>query len=99
MTSRGAAAGQDDPLVAIEGHFEAERRFVDEWLLQLRDCGQELDAELAVPGAASVRPEDWAPCQARACDCLHQRPIKPAYTVVLLLLSNTESCLLLKEEL
>ena len=68
MTSRGAAAGEVDPQVAVEGQFEAERRFVDEWLLQLRDCSQELEDELAVPGSASVRPEDWAPCQ--ACLCL-----------------------------
>lgn len=72
MTSRGTAAGEVDPQVAIEGQFEAERRFVDEWLLQLRDCSQELEDELAVPGSASVRPEDWAPCQARTCQLLHK---------------------------
>ena len=62
MASRRSAAGPEDPLVAMEGQFEAARRFVDEWLLQLRDRGAALEDELLAPGLANLRPEDWAPC-------------------------------------
>lgn len=53
----------EDPMVALEAQFEATRRFVDDWLIQLRDYGAELDEQLLVPGSANLRPEDWAPCQ------------------------------------
>ncbi len=62
MASGRSAAGPEDPLAAMEGQFEAARRFVDEWLLQLRDRGAALEDELLAPGYANLRPEDWAPC-------------------------------------
>ncbi|KAK9842285.1 hypothetical protein WJX81_004630 [Elliptochloris bilobata] len=66
MSGRNVVSGPEDPLVAIEGQFEAARRFVDDWLLQLRDCSQRLESELLVPGSANVRPEEWAPCKVAA---------------------------------
>lgn len=63
MASRSAEAVPDDPLVATEAQFEAMRRFVDDWLVQLRDSGTVLEDELLVPGSANLRPEDWAPCK------------------------------------
>jgi hypothetical protein len=62
MASGRTAAGPEDPLAAMEGQFEAARRFVDEWLLQLRDRGAALEDELLAPGPVNLRPEDWAPC-------------------------------------
>ena len=50
-----------DPMVAAEEQFERGRRFIDDWLLRLRDVVPE--STRVSPDAADFRPQDFEPIQ------------------------------------
>ena len=56
-------ADEEDPAVAVEEHFETSRRFLDEWLVQLRDVNATLRREACSVGNLPLRQHNFAPCQ------------------------------------
>lgn len=56
-------AEDEDPAIAVEEQFESSRRFLDEWLAQLRDSNAGLRTQACAPGDLQLRQQDFAPCQ------------------------------------
>ena len=70
-------ADEDDPAVAVEEQFETARRFLDEWLAQLRDTTTKLRKQTCSTGNLQLRQQYFAPCQ--VCSCKHLRYNKVTY--------------------
>ncbi|CAL8470925.1 g10467 [Coccomyxa elongata] len=76
-------ADEEDPAVAVEEQFETSRRFLDEWLVQLRDINATLRREACSVGSLPLRQHNFAPCQAAVLPKEYDSPMG------LLITSNT----------
>ena len=60
-------AEEEDPAIAVEEQFETTRRFLDEWLGQLRDTTTRLRKQANTVGSLQLRQQHFAPCQVIPC--------------------------------
>jgi hypothetical protein len=56
-------ADEEDPAIAVEEHFETSRRFLEEWLAQLREVSGRLRKEVCSNAGVQLRMQHFAPCQ------------------------------------